>query len=131
MNKVTIIGNATHDPELRNTANGIPVCTFNVAVNRRGKDAETDYFRITAWRGLAENCNRFISKGKKVAVVGSVALRTYTKKDGTTGANMEVNADEVEFLSPKSDADDSGLSYTPKDEQSGFVVVSTEDDLPF
>lgn len=85
MNKVTIIGNATHDPELRNTANGIPVCTFNVAVNRRGKDAETDYFRITAWRGLAENCNRFISKGKKVAVVGSVALRTYTKKDGTSG----------------------------------------------
>ena len=128
MNNLTIIGNLSRDPELRSTPSGVAVCTFTVAVNRRNNEA--DFFRCTAWRQLAENCQRFLAKGRKVAVRGSVSLNTYTKKDGSVGASLEVNADEVMFLSPRSDADDSGLTYTP-DKESGMVVVENDDSLPF
>ena len=75
-----IIGNLTRDPELRTTQNGKTVCSFSVAVNRRGRrDAqgnqpEADFFRVTAWRALGENCAKFLSKGRKVAVTGSVRV---------------------------------------------------------
>ena len=124
MNSIFLIGNLCRDPELRTTPNGINLTTFTIAVNGRGKDADTTYFRITAWRQLAENCSRFLEKGKKVAVLGSVSLSTYTKKDGTGGASLEVNADQVEFLSPKSE------SGEKTDKQSGMVVVD-QGDLPF
>ncbi len=127
MNKIFIIGNLTRDPELRSTQNGTPVCTFTVAVNRRKQSAEAgqneaDFFRVTTWRQQAENCNRFLAKGRKVAVAGAVSLNTYTAKDGTTKASLEVNADEVEFLGGKrSDADDTGLKvpegFTPVDDE--------------
>ena len=124
MNTVMLIGNLVRDPEARTLANGINLTTFTIAVNGRGKDADTTYFRVTTWRQLAENCSRFLEKGKKVAVLGSVSLSTYTKKDGTGGASLEVNADQVEFLSPKGEKSD------PVDKQSGMVVVN-QDDLPF
>lgn len=124
MNTVMLIGNLVRDPEARTLANGINLTTFTIAVNGRGKDADTTYFRVTTWRQLAENCSRFLEKGKKVAVLGSVSLSTYTKKDGTGGASLEVNADQVEFLSPKSE------SGEKTDKQSGMVVVN-QDDLPF
>ena len=96
MNKLFIVGNLTRDPELRSTPNGIPVCTFTVAVNRRraaGAEAaqqpEADFFRVTAWRQLGENCNRYLAKGRKVAVVGAVQVSTYTAQDGTTRASLE------------------------------------------
>lgn len=130
MNKLIITGNLVRDPETRQTPNGLTICSFTIAVNRRGKDNDADYFRVTAWRQLAENCQRFLAKGRKVAVTGAVSLNTYTKKDGTGGASLEVNADEVEFLTPRSDADDSGLTYTP-DKESGMVVVENDDSLPF
>ena len=101
MNKLTIIGNLTRDPELRTTQSGLNVCTFTVAVNRRRSAAsdqpEADYFRVTAWRALADNCNKFLAKGRKVAVVGPVMVNTYTANDGTTRASMEVTADDVEL----------------------------------
>lgn len=128
MNRLTIIGRLTRDPETRQTPSGITICTFSVAVDRRGN--ETDFFRVTAWRQLAENCQRYLAKGRKVAVIGSVSLNTYTKKDGTGGASLEVNAEEVEFLSPRSDADDTGPTYTPKD-KGGMTVVEQDSDLPF
>ena len=124
MNTVMLIGNLVRAPEAKTLANGINLTTFTIAVNGRGKDADTTYFRITAWRQLAENCSRFLEKGKKVAVLGSVSLSTYTKKDGTGGASLEVNADQVEFLSPKSE------NSEQTDKQSGMVVVD-QDDLPF
>ena len=124
MNTVMLIGNLVRDPEAKTLANGINLTTFTIAVNGRGKDADATYFRITAWRQLAENCSRFLEKGKKVAVLGSVSLNTYTKKDGTGGASLEVNADQVEFLSPK------GENGERTDKQSGMVVVN-QDDLPF
>lgn len=109
MNKVYLIGNLTGDPELRTTPNGISVCTFNVAVNRRyassNGERQTDFFRVTAWRQLGETCTRWLSKGKKVAVIGEVSSRAYTAKDGSFRASLEVTADEVEFLSPREQQD--------------------------
>jgi len=114
---------------MRTTPNGIAVCTFTVAVNRRQSteagSKEADFFRVTAWRQLAENCQRFLAKGRKVAVLGSISLNTYTKKDGATGASLEVNADQVEFLSPKDAAEQ------PKPPADGFIQVNEQDDLPF
>ena len=104
MNKLTIIGNLTRDPELRVTSQGISVCSFTVAVNRRNAkegQPDADFFRVTAWRQLGENCGKFLAKGRKVAVVGMVSVSTYQANDGSTRAQMEVTADDVEFLSPK------------------------------
>lgn len=144
MNKLFIIGNLTRDPELRTTPNGHSVCSFTVAVNRRraasaeaGQQQEADFFRVSAWRQLGENCNRYLSKGRKVCVVGSVSVNTYTGNDGTTRASLEVNADDVEFLSPRGegggDAGGSAAPYQatrPAGQSSGFVKVDDEE-LPF
>ena len=104
MNRLFIIGNCTKDPEIRSTPQGETVCTFTVAVNRRKKvegQPDADFFRVSAWKGLGENCGKYLQKGKKVSVVGSVSLYIYTKQNGEPGASMEVLASEVEFLSPK------------------------------
>ena len=69
-------------------------------MNRRGQDKQTDFFRINAWRGLADTCAKFLAKGRKVAVVGELQARTYEAKDGKTKVSLDVQADEVEFLSP-------------------------------
>ncbi len=109
MNKLTIIGNLTRDPQLRTTQTGVNVCDFTVAVNRRqsaqqrqnGQQPEADFFRVTAWRELGENCSKYLAKGRKVAVIGPVSVSTYSGNDGVTRANLEVTADEVEFLTPR------------------------------
>lgn len=105
MNKITLIGNLTKDPEMRTTPNGVSVCSFTIAVNRRFKDSAgesvTDFFRINAWRTLGEICGKSLSKGKKVAVLGELNARTYESKQGKTMMSLDVNADEIEFLSPK------------------------------
>ena len=101
MNKLTIIGNLTNDPELRTTAQGVSVCTFGVAVNRRRSEG-TDFFRVSAWRALGENCKKYLEKGRKVAVTGSVSVSVY-KLNGEPRANLEVSADDVEFLSSQRD----------------------------
>ena len=108
MNKLFIVGNLTRDPELRTTQSGISVCSFTVAVNRRRasqdqSQPQADFFRVTAWRALGENCAKYLAKGRKVSVVGSVAVSTYQAQDGSTRAQLEVTADDVEFLTPKSE----------------------------
>ena len=136
MNKITIIGNLTRDPELRSTQSGIPVASFTVAVNRRKSNnaeagqPEADFFRVTAWRQLGELCSKYLSKGRKVAVIGSVQVSTYTANDGTTRASLEVTADEVEFLSPANQGEYQDNSQTPRDGQSSFIRVDDEE-LPF
>ncbi|MBQ8081700.1 MAG: single-stranded DNA-binding protein [Clostridia bacterium] len=143
MNKLFIVGNLTRDPELRTTSSGISVCSFTVAVNRRRSSnaapnqPEADFFRVTAWRQLGENCQRYLAKGRKVSVVGSVSVQTYQANDGTTRASLEVTADDVEFLTPKgeggaADAPAAG-GYNPgamPPAGSGFVQVD-EEELPF
>jgi len=108
MNKLTIIGNLTADPELRTTQAGKTVCGFTVAVNKRNSD-DADYFRVSAWDKLGENCQKFLLKGRKVCVIGPVTVRTYQANDGTTRASMEVTAQDVEFLSPRTE--DKGMPY--------------------
>ena len=130
MNRITIIGNLTKDPELRTTQNGINVCTFTLAVNRRGKNQnqEADFFRVTAWRELGELCSKWLVKGKKVAVIGSVSASGYQGKDGKNYANLEVLAQEVEFLSPAGSVE----KETEVDDQSGMQRVEVPDDeMPF
>ena len=76
MNKVFLIGNLTRDPELTETASGVAVCHFAIAVNRnyssQDSERQTDFFNITVWRTQAENCGRYLKKGSKVAIVGSL-----------------------------------------------------------
>ena len=127
MQKVTIIGNLGTNPEIRITKSGLSVCSFSVAASKKTNgDDITTWFKVSAFGKLAENCARFLSKGRKVGVVGDITLNTYTTKDGTTKASMEVSADEVDFLSPRSDADDTGLKVPE-----GFTPVEPDSDLPF
>ena len=101
MNKVIITGNLTKDVALRETSSGKKVATLTVAVN--GLNDTTDFFQVNVWNGTAENCSKFLSKGKKVAVVGELHNRTYEDKDGNKKTITEITANEVEFLSPKTE----------------------------
>lgn len=141
MNKLTIIGNLTRDPELRTTPNGFSVCDFTVAVNRRSRNnadgqPDADFFRVTAWRQLGENCQRYLAKGRKVCVIGPVSARTYQANDGSTRVSLEVTADDVEFLSSRNDDQAGGYAPAPAAapapmaQSSGFTAVET-DELPF
>jgi len=125
MNKLTIIGNLCNSPELRTTTSGINVCEMNVAVNRRktanNQNPEADFFRVSVWRGLGESCAKYLRKGSKVCVVGAVSVRTYQTNAGEFRANLEVTADDVEFLSK---------APAPVDAGSGMQIVDP-DGLPF
>ena len=136
MNKITLIGNLTSDPETRTTPSGVTVCTFTIAVNRRfaGADGErqTDFFRINAWRQLGEVCAKHLAKGRKVAVVGELQARLYDAKNGEKRMSLDVAADEVEFLSPKEEApkkqkeNEDGYDHTPDE----WTPINNSD-LPF
>ncbi|MEG1559272.1 MAG: single-stranded DNA-binding protein [Clostridia bacterium] len=147
MNKITLIGNLTRDPELRTTPTGLSVCSFTIAVNRRfgqqNGEKITDFFRISAWRQLGENCAKYLAKGRKVAIIGELQARMYETNDGKTGMSLDVSADEVEFLSPRSEgsassSEDTSARFVPQQHSSnqqppsmdGFVDID-DDDLPF
>jgi single-strand DNA-binding protein len=137
MNKIILIGNLTRDPESRTTPSGHTVCNFDIAVNeRRGGQDNTTYFRISAWDKTGESCQRYLSKGRKVFVAGPLSARTYQANDGTTRVSLEVNANDVEFLSSRND-DQAGTygapaasAPAPMAQASGFTAVET-DELPF
>lgn len=141
MNKVYLIGNLTRDPEMRVTQSGVDVCNFSIAVNRR-KDAQgnqqTDYFNIVAWRQLAQLCGKFLMKGKKVAVVGSIQTRSYEAQDGSKRTAVDIVADEVEFLTPMGEAPGTRSTAPAAQEApatqeapaADFTVVDDEE-LPF
>ena len=146
MNKVYLIGNLTKDPEMRATQLGVSVCNFSIAVGRRFKDSEgnqqTDFFDIVAWRQLGDLCGKYLRKGKKVAITGSIQTHRFTDKNGVTRTGWDIIADEVEFLTPQ----DTGMQremehrieerraiaqepeYAPADK--GFTTVEDEE-LPF
>ena len=128
-NQIQIMGNVGKDPEMRFTPNGKQVTTFTVAVNKTvtGKDGQpeklTDWFNVKAWGVLAENCNQYLTKGKKVFVVGPLHINNY-EKDGTKRMFIEINADRVIFLSPMDEARPS-ITATASD---GDIAP---DDIPF
>ena len=135
MNKITLIGNLTHDPEVRSTQTGKNVCTFTIAVNRKKvSEPQTDFFRINAWNGLSDTCARFLNKGKKVAVVGELQARTYEDRQGKTRLSLDVSADEVEFLSPKEEKPkkdrENSDGYDHTADLAGFTDIRSND-LPF
>ena len=128
MNKLYIIGNLTRDPEVRTTQSGVNVCSFSVAVNRKGKADGTDYFRVTCWRGLADIAGKYLSKGKKVAVIGQVSIGSYKDRNGEMRHNLEVVADDIEMLSPRDNYDQHEREAIQSEPD--MVPVMTED-LPF
>ena len=128
MNSLHIIGNLTRDPETRTTPSGSTVCSFIVAVNRRKKvqgQPEADFFRVSAWNQLGENCQKYLAKGRKVSVIGSVTVHAYSTQDGKPGASLEVMANDVEFLSSKGEAESNSAT-----DENGFTPVDA-DDLPW
>lgn len=131
MNKVILIGNLTKDPELSTTNSGISVCRFTLAVQRRFTNAEgereTDFLNITVWRGQAENCSKYLRKGSKACVTGSIQTRSYDAQDGTKRYVTDIVADEVEFLSSKQ----SGEGQERKDEEVAKLHPIDDDSLPF
>lgn len=133
MNKLIIIGNLTRDPELRTTTSGVDVCSFTVAVNKRKAqgEEEADFFRVSAWRERAKICAQYLQKGKKVCVIGAVTMRTYTDSNGITKANMEVTADEVEFLSARSESYDKQTGYAKVAPQENPFEQQSMDELPW
>lgn len=102
MNKVFLIGNLTRDPELTETAGGVSVCRFSLAVERSytnsSGERETDFFNVTAWRGLADSIARYCQKGSKVAVSGSIQIRTYENNYGVRQTTPDIIAQDCEFL---------------------------------
>ncbi|MBR1984696.1 MAG: single-stranded DNA-binding protein [Clostridia bacterium] len=128
MNKVILIGNLTKDPELATTNSGISVCRFTLAVSRAYSNSEgereTDFLNVVVWRGKAENCNKYLKKGSKCAVVGNIQTRSYDAQDGTKRYVTEIVAEDVEFISTKSS------SEGEKKEVSNLEPVD-DDNLPF
>ena len=131
MNKTILIGNVVRDPELKTTQSGLSVCNFTIAVNRRTKkdsgEQQADFIPIVVWRQLADLCGKYLEKGKKCAVVGSLQTRTYEAKDGTKRYITEVMADEVEFLTPRGQGE---AVPNMSDDSSKFEPVDDEE-LPF
>lgn len=142
MNRVTIIGRLTADPEMRTTPNGKTVTNFTVAVSRKGDKDKTDFFRCAAWGKTGEVCGQYLSKGKKVCVIGEVSARAYTDKQGEAKASLEVFVSEVEFLSPRSEEREPVSTAMPSYSQEqlehakqtavdGEFTEITDGDLPF
>ena len=135
MNKVILIGNLTRDPELSETPSGVAVCKFSLAVSRDYTNAEgnrdTDFFNITVWRGRAENCGKYLKKGNKVAIVGSLQTRSYEDKDGIKRNVTDIIASEVEFLTPKQQANQDEESVVSMTRQRPQLEAIDDNKLPF
>ena len=134
MNKVILVGNLTRDPELSETPSGVAVCRFAIAVSRDYANAEgereTDFFNITVWRGRAENCGKYLKKGNKVAVIGSLQNRSYEDKDGVKRTLTDVVANEVEFLTPKGNSGEGEEVVSSKRERPQLEAID-DNQLPF
>lgn len=142
MNKVILVGNLARDPELSTTTSGISVCKFTIAVQRRFTNAEgtreADFLPVIVWRALGENCHKYLKKGSKAGVVGTIQTRSYDDKDGVKRYVTEVIADEVEFLSTKGsdenqpyDEEQKSRPAPAKKKPVAELSPIEDDDLPF
>lgn len=143
MQKFVAIGNLTRDPDYSETSSGVAVCRFAIAVNRRYTTAngerETDFFNVTAWRGLAETVAKYCKKGQKVAVIGTIQIRQYEANDGSTRTSVEVVADEVEFLSTRSGDSENGgnsgnsgrVGNAARTRRPTLETLDEDSDIPF
>ena len=134
MNKCIFIGNLTRDPEFSQTGNGVSLCRFSIAVSRSFKregEPDADFFNIITWRGLADNCHKYLSKGSKVCVVGAMQNRTYDDKEGNKRFVSEVIAEEVEFVGSRNAAGDAPVPAPKAAPVSAGGLTPVDDDLPF
>ena len=143
MNKVIMIGNLANDPEARTTQSGISQSTFRIAVQRRFANQqgvrEADFFTVIAWRQTADFCNRYLSKGRRIAVEGSIQNRSYDAQDGSKRYVTEIIADNIEALSSRNEDGgqprrDNGPTQPPAQpappSMNDFTEVD-DDELPF
>ena len=150
INRVTITGNLTRDPELRSLQSGTSVCKLRVAVNSRRKDGATgdwvdkpNYFDVTVWGAQGENCANYLFKGRPVAVDGRLDWREWEDKDGNKRQSIEIIADTVQFLGSRDGGgESSGNGFTPQSdvpadtsdiegEKAGVGSGGGDDDIPF
>ena len=148
MNKAIVIGNLTRDPEKKVTQDGVSVTNFTVAVSRTGNREKTDFLPVVTWRTLADNCAKYLAKGRKVAVIGEIQTRSYTANDGGKRYVTEIIANEVEFISasmsgskPSEASDEEFIPDDHKTPETGAqgatatgledVPLLEDDDLPF
>ncbi|MCL0028964.1 single-stranded DNA-binding protein [Dehalococcoidia bacterium] len=133
LNKMLAIGNLGTDPEMRYLPSGVPVTSFRLATTRRyttsdgERREETEWFTVNAWRNLAELCNQYLTKGRRVYVEGRLNSRSWQGQDGQTRFNNEITADQVLFLGGTGDQVQGGDNGTP------LPVAEEEDaeDLPW
>jgi single-strand DNA-binding protein len=146
INRVTITGNLTKDPELRSTGSGLSVCGLRVAVNSRRKDGsgnwvdKPNYLDVTVFGAQGENCANYLSKGRPVAVDGRLDWSEWEAKDGSgKRQKVEIIADTVQFLGSRDDGGGGGFqpqSDVPADtsdfgEPAGVGATGSDDDIPF
>lgn len=134
--KLIIIGRLGRDPEMRYTQDGTPVTSFSVATDRQWTDPsgqkqkKTTWFRVSAWRKQAEVCNQYLTKGKMVMVEGELSEpKPYQKRDGTYGANLELRAFAVKFLSGREDGSGPAAG-ADEDGPTGGIPIEDEE-IPF
>ena len=130
LNKVILGGRLTSDVELKTTPQGISVCSFSLAVNRKGKDAQTDFINCQAWRGTAEFISKYFKKGSPICIVGSIQTRTWKDQQGNNRYATEVNADEAYFVESKGDGQASEPAFQTQ-AAPNFEEVEEDQDLPF
>ncbi len=130
INRVIITGNLTSDPELRSLPSGTSVCKLRVACNTRRKDNSTgewvdkpNYFDVTVWGAQGENCARYLSKGRPVAVDGRLEWREWESPEGQKRQAIDIIADSVQFLGGRDDAPSAGNGFTPRSD----IPVDTND----
>lgn len=137
MNVITLVGRITSDPEIRYGQSGVAVANFTLAVPRLYKDNDgnevTDFIRVVAFKKQAENIGKYVQKGRRLSVSGSLYTNKYQTKDGDNRISYEVNAREVEFLDKSSKEDNNDDSSLPYDQNQspGYDPSSGADDLPF
>ena len=153
INRVVLTGNLTRDPELRSLPSGMSVCSLRIASNTRRKDQSTgewvdkpNYFDVTVWGAQGENCSRFLSKGRPIALDGRLEWREWQAQDGTKRQSVEIIADSVQFLGGREDAPTGGSAgFTPQSDvpadnrdfqpagapASGGGSAPADDDIPF
>lgn len=143
-NLVVLTGRLTAAPELKTTPNGVPVCSFSIAVDRRykqGEERQTDFINIVSWRSTAEFVSKYFTKGSMIGIEGAIQTRKYQDKDGNNRTAFEVIGNNVQFVESKKpqDAEEGNSLPTPENDLlpqlaerlEGFEEISDDGDLPF
>ena len=132
MNKIILIGRLTKDPDLRYTPNGAAVCSFTLAVDRpfsQGGERQADFINIVVWNKAAENCAKYLAKGRQAAVEGRLQIRSCDGNDGQKRWITEVVADRVEFIGGNNAGNGGSRGYD--DNGFGTEIVFDDEDVPF